>query len=48
MIDFKVTVKLEADCMCLMSHNSFSAHKSFDSVLLTDMILLTVVEKWVF
>ena len=36
MIDFKVTVKLEAVCMCLMSYNSFSAHKSFHSVLLRE------------
>ena len=31
--------------MFLMSQNSFSVHKSFDSVLLTDVTLLAIVEK---
>ena len=35
----------EADCMCLMSQNSFSAHKSFDFVLLTVIVFSVIVEK---
>ena len=34
--------------MCLMSQNSLSAHKWFDSVLLTDITLKAVVEKRAF
>ena len=34
--------------MCLMSQNSFSTHKSFDSVLLTYITLSAIVEKWAF
>ena len=34
-----------ADCMCLMSQNSFSEHKSFDFVLLTVIAFSVIVEK---
>ena len=34
-----------ADCLCLMSQNSFSTHKSLDSVLLTIITFSAVVEK---